>query len=162
MYLSQSPRPPRQAPPGYAWEWSPDSGMSGLGKFKLKKLVKKVGKIVKKVAPIAAAFIPGVGPIAAGAVTALTAKRAGAAPAEPAPYYMAPVQAAAEAGQAALLTAGPVPRPVYRPATYAPSEPAYDEYEPAPAGRAAAGLPAWAIPAGIAALAALLLFSRKR
>jgi hypothetical protein len=44
--------PPFTAPPGYKWEYSVD-GLSGLGRFKLKKVFKSVINVAKKVVKVA-------------------------------------------------------------------------------------------------------------
>lgn len=51
MYLSAVARPPHRAPPGYQWVYEKD-GLSGLGKFRLKKVVRAVTRVA--VAPIKA------------------------------------------------------------------------------------------------------------
>lgn len=96
----------RRAPPSPPSEEVPTSAdvasLDGLGKFKLKKLVKKVGKIAKKVAPIAAGFIPVVGGAVQSALESRAAKKA---------QKKADAQAAAAEAAAAAAAAAPAAVP---------------------------------------------------
>lgn len=168
MYLRARQYRPR--PGGFRFgNAGPEYQLDGLGKLKLKKVFKKVGKVLKKVAPIAATFIPGVGPMVGPAVAAFTARKkqaaqAAEAAAMPGATYEHQVAAAMAANQAAMAQQGLVSQAVqqYQPPYIPPTAAAMIEpTQEAPRG-ALSNLPQWAIPAAIGGAALLFILSRKR